>query len=204
MTKNDKDAIYKQRKSVFQTISPKIFKPYKKKRTCLNIGAWPKRYQIVKELKKAGWTVDLLEIWKEYCDFFVPKNLFAHIYNINVVDIDLLDTQQWDMVLWWHGPEHIEKVEFETVLPKLLDRAKQFLVLAAPYNGEVDNPEEHAETITSKWANNHHQLHRWNCTERDFKKFGMNTIITTPQLDWVSDEMQQRLKSQITAWIEKY
>ena len=50
----------------------------------------------------------------------------------NITNVDGLD-DQYDIVLWWHGPEHVKKEEFADILAQLKSKARLAVVVGCPH-----------------------------------------------------------------------
>lgn len=100
--------------------------------------------------RKAGYVIDVIEIF--------PDNI-AQLANIQWIkrliegDIRLFDPfMVYDVVVFWHGPEHLGKDE----VPALLDRMKRYsnaIIFATP-NGRFEQGPEYgnpAESHASIW-----------------------------------------------------
>jgi len=55
------------------------------------------------------------------------------IYNLSIVDVDKLP--EADLLLFWHGPEHLLKEDFLSILPKLEDKYDK-LIFGMPLGEE--------------------------------------------------------------------
>lgn len=107
---------------------------------CLYIGAREDRADYLKDFKRQP---DILEIWEPNC-----VNLRSQEYVVFSIDVrDASDIRGYfDVVFWWHGPEHIKKKELAETLKSLEKIASKAVVLGCPWgyfkNGEFDNPYE--------------------------------------------------------------
>ena len=121
--------------------------------TCLYVGASVNRAQLLEPLWQAGHEVTLLEIWPANCDHYRGNPKVAHVVEGDVRTVDALELphEQYDVVVWWHGPEHVELGELEQTIRALEARARHLVVLASPWGrweqGEYGgNP--HEEHVT--------------------------------------------------------
>lgn len=117
----------------------------------LYIGASKYRAFMLPDFIGWGYEVDVLEIW--------PTNAL-HIrdaYGVNTVQgdvvwLDLYFKGPYDIVFWWHGPEHVGEREFLKVLG-ILRRMSKAVVLGcpageSPQDAVYDNPfERHLRAI---------------------------------------------------------
>lgn len=114
----------------------------------LYIGARSNRFDYGLEFRAAGYNIDVLEVF--------PENV-RHLKTIpwinNVIEGDVREISFWndyyDVVFWWHGPEHIHSNELIPTLNKLEIYARKLIVLGCPWGTYVqgaihNNPwEEH-------------------------------------------------------------
>lgn len=106
--------------------------------------------QITGYFRNAGYQIDVIEIF--------PDNI-AQLANVKWIkkliegDIRLFDPYApYDLVVFWHGPEHLPKDE----VPKLLDKMKTYAkaVIFATPNGFYDQGDEYGnpyERHASTW-----------------------------------------------------
>lgn len=116
---------------VFEQIG---IKPTQRK-TLLSIGSRPNSNDyILKWFMEKGFNATVLEIYKPYVD-----ELRAKGFNVIEGDVRTAELGQYDYIIWWHGPEHIEKVEGYVVTNKLKKLAKEALIYCVPW-GEMPSP----------------------------------------------------------------
>ena len=115
-------------------------------KTVLYIGANPFRNELVQEFKAAGCTVDLVEAHKSNFDFHVKKKLFDRCFFSDVRDFN--PKNKYDVVVFWHGIEHLEKTELPQFIENIKKYADKMILFGCPY-GEYEqgaaygNPYEH-------------------------------------------------------------
>lgn len=121
----------------------------------------------------------VLEIFEPNCRQLREHGL-KHVVCGDVRDIRQHYSEPFDVILWWHGPEHLEKAEALKAIEQLRPLARQALVLGCPLG---DAPQ-------AALYGNPHEEHRSSWQEEDFSQLGMQTEI-------VRDEQPQ---PHITAW----
>lgn len=110
----------------------------------------------------------ILEIFETNVERFwqqAPVKDSHRIQSGCLTDIDTIYDRRFDVILHWHGPEHLEKDAFLGALPKLLGRTGKLLILGCP-NG----PEEQGEAY-----NNPFEKHLSFWSEQDFQQLGFTT-----------------------------
>ncbi|MDK9706540.1 MAG: hypothetical protein OEL83_05775 [Desulforhopalus sp.] len=84
----------------------------------------------------------------------------------NLTDIDTLFTRKFDVLLHWHGPEHLERGVFLDLLPKVLDSTRRMVILGCP-NG----PEEQGQAYGNPFEEH---ISFW--STKDFAELGFQAI----------------------------
>ncbi|MDP2652064.1 MAG: hypothetical protein Q8O94_02920 [bacterium] len=100
-------------------------------KSVLYIGAKKKRSHYADNFVKAGAFVSVLEAHKPNIDGLVDE---PWIHELIHGDVRLYETdKKYDVVFWWHGPEHIESNLLSYVVAKLEAIATKGVVLACPW-----------------------------------------------------------------------
>lgn len=133
----------------------------KDSQTILYIGAKNDRFQFKEYLQKLGLKITILEI-------FHPNVAFLRNKGFEVIEADITKyktEKQWDIILWCHGPEHIEKSEIFKVLKNLEKIASKAVILGGPWGLYPQNA----------IYNNIHEIHKCTLYEEDFKILDYST-----------------------------
>lgn len=100
--------------------------------------------------RKAGYTIDVIEIFP---DNVIQLSNVQWIKRLIEGDIRLFDPYMtYDLVVFWHGPEHLEKDEVLALLDKMKTYANA-IIFATP-NGRYNQGPEYgnpAENHASTW-----------------------------------------------------
>lgn len=107
-------------------------------KTLLYVGANPARLELLDLFFKAGYIIDILEIYPPNVEGLRKLNekqkIFENIYMGDVREIDeIIIGKKYDVVCFWHGPEHIEKKEIKPTLIQLENKTKHIIFLGCPY-----------------------------------------------------------------------
>ena len=92
-------------------------------------------------LKECGFEVTLLDIWSEYVNKWKEEG-----YEAILADIVIWEAKRkWDIVMWWHGPEHVSEQNLPKTFKKLEMWANKLVILSVPWGylplGRIhDNP----------------------------------------------------------------
>lgn len=146
----------------------KIFIPeLKESRSCLYIGASPDRFEIVDLLLRWGYhEIDVLEIWAKNVNELREMNkeyrIFRDIILGDVRKIELYIEDIYDVVMWWHGPEHIPKEDLNDTIRDLEMFAKKYVVIGCPWG----------EYPQGSVKGNKHEIHLASLDKKDFDDLG--------------------------------
>ena len=174
-THNRAQQQYLSRLNQFKAAFPHALAPSRQPRRCLYIGAkvyepGSKRgFQIGADLVEVGWVVDILEAHRPNAESFgrfkTPEGCVRPTVIVGDVRhvADVLPIPQYDAILWYHGPEHVERSEIPVVLEELKKRTRSLLVVACPWGRYKQGPVEE----------NDHERHLCHLDERDMDELGL-------------------------------
>lgn len=118
-----------KRKKQLERNIPDIWK-YK---TVLYIGARKYRRDFTNQFKQNEYKIDILEIFDKNIQSLKKLKFINKLIKGDVREIDKLVNNKYDVVFWWHGPEHIQKRELKPTLNKLKKLTNHVLVCGCPY-----------------------------------------------------------------------
>lgn len=131
-----------------------------KDKICLYIGASKSRFQLGTWLHEMGYSITLVEVYPENAMYYAKDK---RISKVVCADILLIASPiKSDIVVWWHGPEHVTKREMNHILPKLEFSARMGVVLATPYG----------KYIQGRAYGNPWERHLWHPMPEDFESIG--------------------------------
>jgi len=107
-------------------------------KTVLYIGIERYRCVFVKNFLEHGYLMDILEIWEPHVKHYHEANkelkIFDSIYHGDVRNVDkAIPGKKYDVVFWFHGPEHLRLFELPDVWDKLKKMTKKLFVMACPF-----------------------------------------------------------------------
>ena len=146
-TKNEE--IERTRLAQLRRFAPQVFGTG----TLLYVGACPKRAQCLEALIASGRKVTILEVMEAYAAHYARRDDLRVICG----DVRRLASlpgvaDRYDVIFWWHGPEHVSKPELPGVLAEVEKRA-ELVVLACPWGRspqrgtDADPYREHKATL---------------------------------------------------------
>lgn len=138
-------------------------------KTLLYVGASPDRFELVDLFRGWGYKIDVLEIWPKNVEKLKKLNAQVSVFR----DIILGDIRNcgssfnntYDVSVWWHGPEHVEKHEFPQALKHLEERTKRLVILGCPWGDYSQGPVK----------GNVYEIHKSVFYPKDFEELGYTT-----------------------------
>jgi hypothetical protein len=148
-----------QRKNSLLRVAQDIFNF----KSVLYIGAHKERSQILEEFLKNNYKITLLEVFKPNVDYWKSSGLIDEVVEGDVRTFD--SDKKFDVVFWWHGPEHIKEGELLPTLSRIEEIAEKMVVLGCPW-GECDQGVSYGNEFET-----HHTIFN----EGYFEKLGYKT-----------------------------
>ena len=102
-------------------------------KTLLYIGARRKLTQMLNLFIDASYTIDILEIWRPNVESLQRLGGIRNFIEGDVRNILGMKLDSYDIVMWWHGPEHVYWRELEATLKNLTYLANKIAVVACPW-----------------------------------------------------------------------
>lgn len=145
-------------------------------RSVLYIGGNKSRLQLVPELVWAGAVIDIVEIWEPYIrelsELNKTKHYFRRIMQGDVKELTSIVTSQYDLSVWWHGPEHTTREDLPLALRQLQQATRQLAVVGCPHG-------HCAQGVTKD--GNIYQCHRAHWLPEDFVGLGWTAAVLKEQ-----------------------
>lgn len=129
------------RKDSLVQLLPSIFTDQFK--TILYVGAQDEHFTFSEELKNAQYIIDIIEINQHHCKILEKKKWINNVVNIDVQKYKT--DKKYDIVMWWHGPEHIEDSNLNSTLKNLESIASEYIILGCPWG--ISPMPGHLQTI---------------------------------------------------------
>jgi hypothetical protein len=106
-------------------------------KTILYIGARPGRMQMLDLFLNANYYITILEIFEPNVEELIKMNqnkrIFDNIQLGNVEKINDYGFENFDIIMWWHGPEHIPYEKLEDVIKQLENKANHYVIMGSPF-----------------------------------------------------------------------
>jgi len=103
--------------------------------TVLYIGAYNRRFFGSGVLYQANNKITVIEIWEPFIEGLKAsrfRNRCEYIVQGDVCDLPELPYKQYDYALWFHGPEHVSKDDFNRAREQLEAHAR-CVVMTCPW-----------------------------------------------------------------------
>jgi len=97
----------------------------------LYVGARTDRMDYGDEFRKGPTKIDVLEIFKPNVIYLKSLDWINEVHHGDVRSCSI--DKDYDIVFWWHGPEHIKEEELANTLTWLEEKAKVAVVLGCPW-----------------------------------------------------------------------
>jgi hypothetical protein len=127
-------------------------------KTVLYVGVRRGRMQLLDLFLEAKYEADVVEIWPRNFTYLETlqkeEGLFKNIHCQDIKAFAAIGKGVFDVVVWWHGPEHMPKADLPAVLENLFKMTGQVLILGCPWGqteqgGLGGNPNEvHVSSLT--------------------------------------------------------
>jgi hypothetical protein len=137
-----------QKKFVWSLLSDKI-------RSVLNIGyRFDSDLTIQKSLESKNIRFCVLEAWEENCRRMMHDHVCNDVYHGDCRYIEDVIEENFDAILWLHGPEHVKWEDFLRIRHLIENKANQIVIYQMPlgeyHQGAIyGNPYEvHLQTLT--------------------------------------------------------
>jgi hypothetical protein len=115
--------------AIFSKLVPSLFN-YE---SILYVGASKQRMNFLTDFRKRNYQITVLEAFKENVDYLKRFSWIEKVFLGDVRSFKFPAKKKYDVIFWWHGPEHIEKKDLEKTLKKLESVCKKVVVLGCPF-----------------------------------------------------------------------
>ena len=172
-------------------LEPKLFT--NKYKSVLYIGAIPpeitKQYNnsyagmaYLPDFKQANYNITIVEIFKPNYDilFNYHQEAFDDIYNGDIENfIPIPNNKTYDVVFWWHGPEHVEEHRIAPIVSHLEKFCNGIMIFGCPWG----------RYKLGKAHNNPYEVHRAYLYPEKFIELGCNKVECIGKVDMVGSNM---------------
>jgi len=133
-------------------------------KTLLYIGASKARVEMLSYFIKKNYEITIMEAWTENVLYYRQNSRF-NIIQADVRNVNKIPLGNFDVIMWWHGPEHVEKELLPDIFNELFKHTKKVLILACPWG----------LYIQQAVRGNPYEVHRSHLYPEFFKELGFKT-----------------------------
>ena len=146
--------------------------------TCLYVGAKPARREMAETMKEIGFAVDAIEAWPNHyfglTDWNKKNQVFRDIFLGNVLYAERIVRRTYDVVMWWHGPEHVAKEALPDFLATIQRICRGTIIMAFPHGDFEQSPLE----------GNPMDAHLWFPKAIDFPGWNSKAYLGRDEKEW--------------------
>jgi hypothetical protein len=95
------------------------------------------RFQFGAEFKDANFDITVVELQGKNCESARKIPWIQNIIQSDIMDFD--DDKLYDVVFWWHGPEHFTRSDIYSIIDKIESLSKRLIVIGCPFGINIDN-----------------------------------------------------------------
>ena len=117
-------------------------------------------------LVECGWTLHLLEAFMGNIEFHGANELWETITWGNVTKREEIPKRTFDVVMWWHGVEHVARETLSDALINVQGMATTLVVLGCPHGRSPQQPV----------YGNKLERHKWSVFPKDLEKYGYEVV----------------------------
>ena len=129
-------------------------------------GDWYRSY--IQQLRGCSSEHTIIERYKPYYDAMLahPSNQGVRGLNVNIVEWAPVTTERFDLIIWWHGPEHVTATQMVQTV-QALEHIGRYIILGGPEGPDVSYPVPEAGSEDS---------HKCVLTRKQFAELGYKTV----------------------------
>ena len=99
----------------------------------LYIGARSNRFHFGKDFAKKDYEITVMEAYKPNVEALLGVPFVQEVIEADVRQVHELTLKSFDVIFWWHGPEHVTHDELLRTIPHLENLCIKILVLGCPW-----------------------------------------------------------------------
>ncbi len=121
-----------------QRLAPDLFT--EEHQSVLYVGARDGGFEYGDNFRKANFKITMLEAFEENVNYLKRIPWIVDIIHGDVRNKDI--DKKFDIVFWWHGPEHVSDVQLPLAVKKLESVCNNLVVMGCPWGiyEQTSNP----------------------------------------------------------------
>ena len=132
-------------------------------KSVLYIGAHEGRCSMLKDFRNHEYMIDILEPNETNYKYCKGLPGIQEVYRYSLQRFETF--RKYDIVFWWHGPEHIDNAEVEQTFKRLDELASKYIILGCPW-GKYEQ---------GALGGNVYEIHKKHWTIKEFEDLGYQT-----------------------------
>ena len=101
-----------------------------KYKSVLYIGARINRCDYLHQFRQSGYVIDIVEVFEPNACYYSAMEWIRQVYNIDIKDY--IPATPYDVIFWWHGPEHVSTDDLPAILWNL-EKSCKIIILGCPW-----------------------------------------------------------------------
>ena len=119
----------KNRKESLLRLVPDLFSG--KYKSVLYVGAKERRFHFGEDFKQAGFKITIVEVFEKDAE---NLKKIDWVKEVICCDITTFNTyKKYDVIFWWHGPEHIEEFRLPETIKRIEGFCNNVVILGCPW-----------------------------------------------------------------------
>ena len=131
----------------------------------LYIGARPDRFDYLDDFIRLQYQVTVIEPFYENYKWLRTVPGIEEVIRMEVQELVFWE-DTYDVVFWWHGPEHVEEDELPSIMRELEKTANKIVVMGCPWGKVPQGAIYH----------NPYEKHRWYVTPEHFDGYDVECL----------------------------
>lgn len=144
-------------------------------KSLLYVGADIHRCHMLKDFRNREQFIDIVEPFEANCNYYKGVNGINNVYQSTIQDFK--PNTKYDIVLWWHGPEHMNENEYEKTFKHMETMANKYIIMGVPWGINKQDAID----------NNDYEIHRTSTLPEHFEKYGYKTNSIGNKDTWYSN-----------------
>ena len=100
-------------------------------KSVLYIGARSDRFDYGDEFKHFNYKITILEAWEDNVEYLRTEMPTIEVIHGEVQNVTI--EEKFDVVFWWHGPEHVPEDQLSDTINKIEKWAKKVVIMGCPW-----------------------------------------------------------------------
>ena len=145
-----------------------------KNKIALYVGASCSRAFLLDLLWSLGYEVDIIEIWEKNLDCIKKDYRFRNLIHGDVANESIYGN--YDVIFWYHGPEHVLEEQFK-LIDEIFEKKAKLIILGCPFENLSQGALDGNENERHVWSINVESLHKYGYITSQIARNGVSDNI---------------------------